>query len=436
MEIDVTKIPSLGEGYVVTDANGNVSVEGLGANQSSVLYLNANGYAGTPEIGNANKPYQTHTAALAAATTGTTIIVIGQHNTTINLMKSGQGINYFAPTPNDGITYTDDFTSMIGDSSDAVGSAIGLYGEGYFKATGSGGAPCIIPSAVLTETNIIIRCGLFQSNATIVLSGGTGGLCIFEPKKHIHTGTGQVFNAYPSTGGSIFIGGFTLELTSVLIGSPAIIGVSNGDDDSYGITKDIIVTSTVTQTNTPYLLNPHSTPFTGVLAYGNIHCYVSGVKAFNNLTTGVGNPYKLSLVGDVSVVDDIGITTALNTDLEFTGVGAIKANDRTINLTNPPLQYVNNQTASFNTPIGLANTEVVYDSASAGVMTINTDACVAVGESFTTRQKSTAGLSPLAGTNVEIINNTGVLATTAIGDILGYMRIDDNGGNQVYIVIA
>ena len=434
MEIDVTKIPSLGEGYVVTDANGNVSVEGLGVNQSQVLYLNENGYAGTPEVGNPRKPYQTHAAALAAASFNTTIVVIGNHFTTTNLAKDGLPIVYFAPTPNDGINFTDDFASMIFTGSDSAGTGVGLYGDGYFDSTGLDGNPCIYCGGGAITTNLIVECGRFTSNATNLLLGGTNGNIEFRPKRFAHTSSGQVFNGSPESNGKIRIGGFDLRLDGVLTSNSPILGVNIGGPDSLLYIEDIVINSTVTQTNPSYLLSPTFSSPIGDGNVGNIKCNVPNVKIFNNLVTGEANPYKITLTGNVSTLGTMGITTALDSELGFTGTGILKASDRTIDVTYGVDRFVNN-TVDFDTVVNSNKKTYEVNAIVALVSTIITDTC-AIGESFSYVQLDTAGVSWLAGTNVTLINNTGILALTAEGDYARWLRLKDAAGNQVYTLTA
>lgn len=437
MEVDVTKIPSLNTvGLIQTDASGNLSsytLPDFGTNQSKILYLDANGYAGTPEKGDPFKPYQTHAAALAAASSGDVIQIVGAHTTTTNLAKDGASIIYYTPTQADGLEFTTDFAPMVFTGSDTTGTKVYLIGKGHFRATGSEGPPCVWMKGGANADTFVVDGVEFVSNAMMLLQGGTGGYINYRPKTHIHNGTSSaIFNSINYVGSEIYLGGFDLIITGQQVNNGVFSGVSGDSDCIYSV-ANVNIYSTVTQVDvTNFLLAPQVTATFHDFTYSNLHSFVNGLKMFDDLETVVGD-WEANFGGDCSVKGLIGITTALDSELIFTGVGVLKASDRTIDVSKGYDLYIN-ETTDFNTQTNTGGKIYNLTSATARTATIIAGSCN-VGEIIYFRQDSTAGVTWAAGAGVTIINNSGILATTAIGDLIGLLRSPDSG-NEVYNVIA
>ena len=92
-------------------------------------------------------------------------------------------------------------------------------------------------------------------------------------------------------------------------------------------------------------------------------------------------------------------------------------------------------TPSGDLPTGSGGLVYTYNSTTAGIYTIVEDTCE-IGQFVYVRQADVAGVSFAAGTNVTIINNTCVFATTSIGEMIGIYRSEDDGANQVYNIVA
>jgi len=90
--------------------------------------------------------------------------------------------------------------------------------------------------------------------------------------------------------------------------------------------------------------------------------------------------------------------------------------------------------ASFNSGTGLIKEIIYYDSAIAGVCTVEAG-MIEVGDWVTFIQDDTAGVSFTNGAGVDTIINTGILATTAIGDIRVLLRMSDSGTGERYVII-
>ena len=91
--------------------------------------------------------------------------------------------------------------------------------------------------------------------------------------------------------------------------------------------------------------------------------------------------------------------------------------------------------ATGNLPTASGGIVYTYNSTTAGTYTIVENTC-GIGEFVYVRQANVAGVSFIAGTNVTIINNTCVFATTSIGEMIGIYRSEDDGPNQVYNIVA
>lgn len=304
--------------------------------QSNLLYVDANGFIGTPVKGDMFRPYQTYTEARDAMTSDNDIIVLnGVHNTLLPVNRQGDNeiTRIYAPTPQDGITVTANNMTFAGlDNGDDMpdGSKLFVYGDGTYRNTGVVGPPVVFMSAA-AGCFVGIKADFFQFHTnTVLLSDGFDFVIKTALLDNSSSGfsNGSLFSA-TSKGRYKFeelVLDVDLNSATELFGVPidAVGGVL-----IYDIKN---ITSTVAQSFSDHsILDKSSNSF---LTDGEIiiRKLVNNVDAFSLVTGDNGVEYKLE--GDIISKGNLG---SLKSTITLNGAGKIATAD---SFTNFPIDQI------------------------------------------------------------------------------------------------
>ncbi len=226
--------------YLTSNANWTVSSTITGAPLSKILFVNANGYAGTPEKGNPFKPYQHPNTAKADMVDGDYALVLGGTYTGCNALS----------VPGAKVTWDLRSTTLVFPSNQAVvnhgslDSTTYIFGTSDSKISKVGNTAA--PIVGLTANSIVhINIGTFEAQRSSSI------FClefIFNCEFfNWTTGSGAVFAGIVPANGFVKISGKFRNTTNSVTAD--LIQIDSADNTAVILLKDVIVEDNAVSTS-------------------------------------------------------------------------------------------------------------------------------------------------------------------------------------------
>jgi hypothetical protein len=293
--------------------------------QSNLLYVDANGFIGTPIKGDPTRPYQTYTAARDASSSDNDIIVLnGMHQTVLPVNKQTDSsiTRIYAPTTQDGIEVTADNMVFAGldDANDMPnGSKLFIYGDGTYLNSGVGSPPVIYMSGD-PGCFVSIEANYFQFHTqSVLLSEGFDfniKTAFFDYTSNFSTG------AITSTTGKGVYKFNELILNKDLSANTELFGVPANDTGSILIYDIKSTRSNVAQSDSTHSILDESGNNFGSSGEIIIRNLINSVTELN-INNGTNNvEYKLE--GDIISYGNLGKD---KNEITLSGAGVIQTAD-------------------------------------------------------------------------------------------------------------